>query len=322
MEGTELLDLLQREAPEVPVILCTGEASVATAVRAIALRAFRYLLKPVDPGEMLETLDKAVRERGLAKERQEAFRSLRAVESEALRLSQLSKSFRSALETLWVAFQPIVDRNGGIFGYEALMRTREPSLPHPGAVLDAAERLKRLPDLGRLMRARTAAQFAEADPSHRLFVNLLPSDLFDESLHADDSPLMSFAGRVVLEVTERSSIHDLKDIGPRTESLRSRGYKIAVDDLGAGYAGLTSFALLRPDVAKIDMSLVRNVDSDPVKQRLIASMVKLCEDLSIQVVAEGIETAAERDAVASLGVHLFQGYFIGKPAAGFSKPTW
>ena len=322
IDGTELLRLLHDAAPDMPVLLSTGAASVDTALRAIELHAFRYLLKPISPPDMVAALDSAVRARRLAKQREAALESLHAMESEALRLTQLSVSLDNALATLWVAFQPIVDRNGAVYGYEALMRTREPSLPHPGAVLDAAERLGRLPELGRSMRALIAAEFTGAHQSQVLFVNLLPSDLFDETLHADDSPLSAYAGRVVLEVTERSSVHALKDLGPRIESLRARGHRIAVDDIGAREAGLTSFVLLRPDVAKIDMSLVRNVDTDPVKKRLIAAMVKLCDDLGVQVVAEGIETRAERDAVLELGVHLFQGYFIGKPGPGFCAVNW
>jgi EAL domain-containing protein (putative c-di-GMP-specific phosphodiesterase class I) len=86
-----------------------------------------------------------------------------------------------------------------------------------------------------------------------------------------------------------------------------------VDDLGAGYAGLTSFAALEPDVVKLDMALVRGVDREPIKHRLVGSMTRLCRDLGILVVAEGVETSAEKEALQELGCDLLQGYLFGRP---------
>ena len=105
----------------------------------------------------------------------------------------------------------------------------------------------------------------------------------------------------------------------RIDKLRGLGYRIAVDDLGAGYAGLASFARLRPDVVKLDMSLVRALDTDPIRRKLVGSLTRASHDLGIQVVAEGIETEAERDAVAALEVDLLQGYLLGRPARAFAS---
>jgi EAL domain-containing protein (putative c-di-GMP-specific phosphodiesterase class I) len=128
-----------------------------------------------------------------------------------------------------------------------------------------------------------------------------------------DDPLAARASEVVLEITERASLEGIPDFRSRILNLRDLGYRIAVDDLGAGYAGLNTFAALEPDVVKLDMTLVRNADSEPVKRKLIGSMATLCRDLGIQVVAEGIETKAERDTVVDLGCDLLQGFFIGRP---------
>ena len=103
--------------------------------------------------------------------------------------------------------------------------------------------------------------------------------------------------------------------------LRKFGYRIAIDDLGAGYAGLTSFAQLEPEVVKVDMSLVRGIDSSPVKQKLVRSIIALCTELGIQLVAEGIETPAERDTLVGLGGDLCQGYLFAKPGRGFPTPV-
>jgi EAL domain-containing protein (putative c-di-GMP-specific phosphodiesterase class I) len=155
-----------------------------------------------------------------------------------------------------------------------------------------------------------------------LFVNLHPRDLEDDDLVAPDAPLARIARQVVLEITERASVESISDLRNRVARLRETGYRIAVDDLGAGYAGLTSFALLEPEIVKIDMTLVRDVDRQPVKQRLIGSITSLCREMGIMVVGEGVETAAERDMLVELGCDLFQGYFISKPEKPFPPFRW
>jgi EAL domain-containing protein (putative c-di-GMP-specific phosphodiesterase class I) len=119
----------------------------------------------------------------------------------------------------------------------------------------------------------------------------------------------------VIEVTERASVSAVLDLQTKVQALREMGYRIAVDDLGGGYAGLTTFTALRPEIVKLDMALVRGADSDPMKRRLIGSLAEVCRDSGILVVAEGVETEAERDAVVEAGCDLLQGYLIGRPAA-------
>ena len=237
--------------------------------------------------------------------------------------ASLTASFDRALASLWMAYQPIVNaRDRTLFGYEALVRTSEPTIPHPGALLDAAERLSRLDDLGRLIRATSAGPIAGAPERGLLFVNLHARDLVDETLFDPNSPLSQVASRVVLEITERASLDDLKDVRARVADLRSLGYRIAIDDLGAGYAGLNSFATLEPEIVKLDMSLVRDVHKQPTKQKLIRSMAALCKDMGMTVVAEGVETIEERDAVVELGCDLLQGYLFAKPGRAFPDFVW
>ena len=107
----------------------------------------------------------------------------------------------------------------------------------------------------------------------------------------------------------------------RMAQLRAMGYRIAVDDLGAGYAGLTSFAQLEPEVVKVDMSLVRGIDGSPTKQKLLESIIGLCRDLKIQIIAEGIETEPERDTLVRLGGDLCQGYLFAHPGRPFPVPN-
>jgi EAL domain-containing protein (putative c-di-GMP-specific phosphodiesterase class I) len=189
-------------------------------------------------------------------------------------------------------------------------------------VLDAAERLGRLDALGRITRAKSAEQVARAPEVPQLFVNLHVRDLLDPDLLNPDAPLSKIAERVVLEITERSSLEDVRDARMRVAALREMGFRIAVDDMGAGYAGLSSFALLEPDVVKLDMSLVRDVHKSVTKQRVIRSMTELSKGMGMQVIAEGVETADERDALMELGCDLLQGYLFAKPAKPFPNVDW
>jgi EAL domain-containing protein (putative c-di-GMP-specific phosphodiesterase class I) len=221
-----------------------------------------------------------------------------------------------------MVYQPIVKwSERQVFAYEALVRNGEPTLRAPDALFDCATSLGRLVELGRAIR-RSVAETMAATGVHRLFVNLHPRDLDDDELLSGEAPLSKFAHRVVLEITERSTLGRVSDLKARLARLRQLGFKLAVDDLGAGYAGLNWFAQLEPDVVKLDMSLIRHIDTEPTKQRLVGSMLTLCRDLGILVVAEGIETAAERAALVRNGCDLLQGYLLARPGQAFPEPSF
>jgi EAL domain-containing protein (putative c-di-GMP-specific phosphodiesterase class I) len=156
-----------------------------------------------------------------------------------------------------------------------------------------------------------------------IFMNLHAADLNDDALYSKTSPLYGCAPRIVLEVTERSSLDRVSDVKGRAQALRAMGYKLAIDDLGAGYAGLSSFSQLEPDIAKLDMSLVRDIDNSAQKQSIVRSMLDVCRnELGVSVICEGVETVAERDKLDELGAGTLQGYLFGRPAAGFLTPNW
>ena len=136
----------------------------------------------------------------------------------------------------------------------------------------------------------------------------------DAELLDPAAPLTAIADRVVLEITERASLSTSPMLAERLKRLRGRGYRLAVDDIGAGYSGLTSFTELEPELVKIDLSLIRDVHLSAPKQRTIKALVRLCHDSGCLVVAEGVETVAERDCVVDLGCDLVQGFLIGRPA--------
>jgi len=315
IEGLSLLRAIRERDPDMPVVLLTGGPSIESAVQALEQGALDYLIKPVPAAKLVDTMSRAVKLGTLARLKRQALITIDFDKTETER-HETGAAFDRALASLWMACQPIVRASdGGIHAHEALVRTREPSLPHPGALFDTAERLGRLHELGRTIRERAAQLIVSGTVPELLFMNVHPEDLTDDTLLDPHAPLSRVASRVVLEVTERASLEKMTGVAERIRGLRELGFRIALDDLGAGYAGLTSFATLTPDVVKVDMSLVRDIDGDPLRQKLVASIASLCKSLGILVVGEGIETEGERAAVVGAGCDLLQGYLFGKPAA-------
>jgi EAL domain-containing protein (putative c-di-GMP-specific phosphodiesterase class I)/CheY-like chemotaxis protein len=320
MNGMDFLRKVREHDLDVPVLMVTGEPSVKTAATAIKFGAFRYLLKPIQPKELIDAVHHAARMHKLANLKRNALEILGS--DRALLVGDhagLETRFNYALETLWLALQPIVSCNyKKIVAYEALMRTNEETLAQPNLMILAAERLNRLTDMGRLIRKKTADLVRRSPVGMKVFINLHSLDLNDEELYSITSPLSLVANQIVLEVTERASLEGVRDLSDRVLRLREIGFQIAVDDLGAGYAGLNSFTQLNPEIIKLDMSLIRGVDRDPKKQSVIRSMAKLSKELGMISVAEGVETKNERDMIQQLGCDLLQGYLFAKPSRGFS----
>lgn len=308
----DLLQALRQRANDAPVIFLTGKPSADTAARALEDGAFRYLFKPVPTEKLLETVSAALKA--------SATRARGAADQERERLGQ---AFRNILDTLWVAFQPIVSvEQREVVAYETLMRASEPSLPHPGAVFAAAETLGQLHVLGRTIRERVTSAIAAAGPGSMFFVNVHPTDLVDPELLDPRAPMNRYARQIVLELTERAALDSIPALDERLAKLRELGFRIAVDDLGAGYSGLSHFATVRPEVVKIDMSLIRGIDQDLVKQRVVLALASLSRSLGIEVVGEGVETVPERDMLVKLRCSHLQGYLFAKPAASFPPASW
>ncbi len=314
--GIDVLKAVRTTDLDVPVVLVTGFPSVESAQDAVNYGAFSYLTKPLEADALRDVVKRAGKLSALL-QLQRAAAAASGPGTFGDRAGQ-EACFENALRTMWMAFQPIV-RFGAkrVMGYEALLRTEEATLKSPPDLLGVAEKLGRLSELGRAARARVAEQIPSAPADAKIFVNLHAYDLSDERLFASDSELAPFASRIVLEITERASIEGIDDLPARLGQLRARGYSLAIDDLGAGYAGLTSLPRLEPDVVKLDMSLVRDIDRSHTKQQLVSSMVRVCEDLRMTVVTEGVETVAERDTLVGIGCDVFQGYLFARPTRGF-----
>lgn len=313
MGGLEFLKTIRLYDPDMPVILMTGDPTVSTAISAVEFGALRYLVKPFKMPELLAIVSEAFFRHEVARHRRvESGHSTQLNHQETL-----SSNFNKAISTLWMAYQPIVSvRTKSTFAFEALLRSEEATHSNPGVILESAMRLGALPLLSSAVRERVARDIGRCHAQY-VFINLHPRELSDEALLSPTGRLTSHAHKIVLEITERATLHEIKDVQERIKKLRDVGFKIAIDDLGAGYSGLTSIVQLQPDFVKLDMSLVRGLHGNETQLRLVESMSKAFRELKIPVIAEGVETTLERDTLAHLGCDLMQGYLFARPGRGF-----
>jgi EAL domain-containing protein (putative c-di-GMP-specific phosphodiesterase class I) len=323
MDGMQLLRFVRQLDLDVPLIIVTGNPTLESAILAMEHGGFRYLPKPVENERLIRVVREAATQHRIALLKRKALEICEAGGWLLQDLDQLEERFDRAMQAIWIAYQPIVAWPAQqVYGYEALVRSFDPDLPTPGMLFDAAERLGRVQQFGQQIRNAVARSAASAPPDALLFTNVHALDLTSDALYSSDAPLSSIADRVVLEITERAALHRIEDLKGRIRALRDMGFRIAVDDLGAGYSGLSSFSQLEPDVVKLDMSLIRDIDGSSAKASLVKSMIAVCaQDLGVRVVCEGVETVGERDTLQRIGADLLQGYLFAKPENGFRRAS-
>lgn len=227
-------------------------------------------------------------------------------------------------ESIRTLFHPIVDlRNNDILGYEALSRGPEGTeYENPYMLFDVAAETDLLFELDRLCRKKALQNAKGISPKHKLFLNLLPSAVLDPEFR--DSYLKSFLDEIklnpyniVLEVTEREAIENYELFKEAVKYYSDLGFAIAVDDTGAGYSSLETVVELKPQFIKIDISIVRGIDKNILKQELIKAIIGLSKEMGSTVIAEGIETDEELKTLRKIGINIGQGFLFAKPAAAF-----
>lgn len=307
--GSELLREVRRRWPDTARIILTGEASLESTIRAInEAEIYRFLTKPCRTDEIVACVEGSFRARS----------SEEPPPPPAPAHGALAENFVRALSGLWIAFQPIVSSSrNGVFGYEALMRNEDPVLRSPLDLLAAAEQLGRTVELDHHVLQLVAQCAPGAPPDALLFVNLHPATIVDPFLYNDENALTPIASRIVLELTERSSIEKFPGIEQKLAALRELGFRLAVDDLGTGYSGLTCLVRFKPEFVKYDRELIDGIHASNTRTKLVGTLEQLCRELGIRTIAEGIEQAVDRDALIALGCDLLQGYLFGKPSKGF-----
>jgi EAL domain-containing protein (putative c-di-GMP-specific phosphodiesterase class I) len=215
------------------------------------------------------------------------------------------------------AYQPIVDiETRSIFAHEALVRG--PNGEGAWSVLSKVTEENRY-QFDQACRVQAIKGAAELGMQERLSINFLPNAVYQpaaciqstfEAAREYGFPLE----KIIFEVTEGEKVQDRAHLVNIFREYHRFGFHTAIDDFGAGYAGLDLLSEYQPDIIKLDMGLVRDIDTSKAKQAIVKGVMAMCAELDIRVLAEGIETAAERDFLREAGVSLMQGYLFAKPA--------
>jgi EAL domain-containing protein (putative c-di-GMP-specific phosphodiesterase class I) len=217
-----------------------------------------------------------------------------------------------------MAFQPIVDlEHGSIWGYEALVRG--PDGQSAASILSqvTSDTLYKFDQACRVRAIELFGSLLPADEA-RLSINFMPNAVYEPSAciraSLEAAAKVGLAPqRIMFEFTENERFADTGHVARIVAEYKRQGFLTALDDFGAGYAGLGLLANFQPDLIKIDMDLVRGIGGDRVRQSIVAGIIGIARELDIAVIAEGVETDAEIVALRSAGASLFQGYRIARP---------
>lgn len=216
-----------------------------------------------------------------------------------------------------MAFQPIVDlRDRSIYSQEALVRGKD------GA--SAASIFRHIHEGNRYAfdqacRVKAVKLAAELGGTSYLNINFIPTAVYRPEVcirtTLEAATTYGFPSeKIIFEFTENDHVDDTEHLRSIVDYYRHIGFQTAIDDFGAGYSGLGLLAEIQTDMLKIDMALVRDIDKKPVLQAIVRSIVSLCRELDMDLLAEGIETRDELRCLSDLGIHLYQGYYFAKPA--------
>ena len=310
MSGLEVLQRLRDIQPRCVRMLMTGELVLPLVVTAVNVgKVSRVIEKPFSANVLVETIQEAVDGQRRLTDMLQSRSSQSAVQERGM----LNQCIGGG--ALRLALQPIVmGSDQSIYGYELLLRSNHSVLHSPNEVLEAAERHGLLRELGSVVVARAAEWLMRLPSSTQLFLNVHPGELVDPaSLCTRMEVLGLWSGRIVLEITERSKMNPSFSWHQALDRIKQMGFRLAVDDLGSGYSALSMLAELQPEYLKVDMSIVRNVDQDTHKRRIVDLLCSFAEATGAMVVAEGVETEAEANALRESGVHLLQGFLFGMP---------
>ena len=204
--------------------------------------------------------------------------------------------------------------NGDIFGYEVFSRIKEKSITEFFELADKSEKIWKLEKFCRKTILKTVSHLGLKT---NVFININPEIIFDEDFYQGYTLklLKKYnidSRKIILEITEKCS-QEKKILNEITEHYRVQNFNIALDNVGAAYSGLERICSMNPNFIKIDMKIIRGIESDTLKQSMVKSLVQFCNETGIYSVAVGVETAQELDFLLSVGVQFAQGFFVGIP---------
>jgi EAL domain-containing protein (putative c-di-GMP-specific phosphodiesterase class I)/CheY-like chemotaxis protein len=309
-----------RVSPATRVVALSAHDDRVSVAEMLRAGALSYVVKGAPIGELLEAIERA--SRGLASLSGTAAASVaRDLDERMARRERRDEERGRRIEEVRLAlqpggivpvFQPIMEiGTRRIVGYEALARFRvEPQRP-PDQWFAAAAEIGLGVDLEFAAIAAAVARFDDLPPEAYLSLNLSPAACLSGRL---DTALLGVpAHRLVLEVTEHAPVPDYDVLRASLRTFLAGGGRLAIDDAGAGFASLRHILRLEPDVIKLDISLTRDIDTDRARRALAAALVSFAREMGIGIVAEGIETTSELEALRTLGVRSGQGYLLGRP---------
>lgn len=216
-----------------------------------------------------------------------------------------------------MAFQPIVNcRTREIFAHEALVRGLNNE--GTGQIFEHVNDSNRY-RFDQACRTKAIKLAAELGMKSLLSINFMPNAVYRPELCIRTTLAAAEKynfpiEQIIFEITESEKVDDLAHVRNIVDYYRQRGFKTAIDDFGAGYAGLNLLAEIQTDIMKLDMALLRNIDTRKSSQIIVRGIVQVCAELGMTVVAEGIETHEEYAVLRDMGIDLFQGYYFARPA--------
>ena len=333
VDGLAVLEQLRTGLPEdafVPVVVVTGDPRSQARDRALAAGAKDFVTKPFDPTEVVLRARNLIETRALYDSVRRHNAALRVELEEHTAKESRERTEQAArrrrVETamsgcaLGMAFQPITDLGtDAVVGVEALARFNcEPRRPPNEWFAEAAAvGLGTELELAALRAALLSVDRFSVDTF--VSVNVSPSTAV--AMELADLLARGPAARIVVELTEHHRIDCYVSLLVALDRLRRHGVRIAVDDAGAGHAGLQHILRLRPEILKLDMALTRGIDTDPARRALAAALVHFANDIDSMIVAEGVETTEELATLRSLGVRCAQGYLLGRPGPPLGRPA-
>ncbi len=327
MDGIEFMHQLRGTAPTpgvAPVLVLSADVLPEARARALTAGARDFVTKPFDRTEVLLRVANLLeisafydRLTVLNARLEAELADRRAVEAQAAaeaerRIANVDRALRPG--GMAVVFQPIAEiATGRIMGVEALSRFSAEPQRTPDMWFDEAASVGRGEELELAALTKALDQLPDLPDGVFLAINLSPSTLMAAAVN--DTLAHTPIESVVIELTEHTRIADYDVLTAAIRPLRDAGLRIAVDDTGAGYAGFESLLRLRPDILKLDTSLTRGIDADPIRRSLAAALVTFADQISAELIAEGIESDAELRTLRRIGIPWGQGYLLGAPAS-------
>ncbi|GKU83199.1 hypothetical protein NCCP28_25950 [Niallia sp. NCCP-28] len=300
----------------------TSIRQIADKVQASSKEKQKIITASINAGYAFIEKDNIFLQEAIMKAHQVAF--LMAVKRQSFKYDEMASTIKKIIinKEIRVLAQPILDmETKEVRACEML--TRGPcgtSLESPLRLFSIAKQMKCLYDLEMIVLDKTLEQIKSTTWQQDIFINFTPLTIGNHRFVRELMKKMKKykeinPKRITIEVTERDSIEGLQYFIPNLRALREKGFRIAVDDTGSGYASLHSINEIMPDIIKIDRSVIQNIDKSSVKESMLKGILLIAKEIGSVVVAEGIENEEEASVLSRYNVDLAQGYFYGRPVS-------